>query len=182
MITEIENFKLKEFVTKPQDLIEEYLTILRYIKSTKTENDIFHMRLRDVENLKKWMEGDSDEDLLSAIALVQGCSEDEVQDYDIIKFFGVINSIKEQLDTIYSAEVGMMAGGYVNKKWEIVNGAERMAKFGIYNTLESLSGGDVTKYNTILDMKYSEVFTIIAMRKTASDLQYEMEQIKIESK
>ena len=71
-----------------------------------------------------------------------------------------------------------MTPSSLNVKWETVDGSARMAKFGIYNTLESLSGGDALKYKKYMEMEYSEVFTILLMRKTASDLQTEMNKIK----
>jgi hypothetical protein len=96
----------------------------------------------------------------------------------IIKFFGLVNSIKNQIERIATAEENSLTGGEVDMKWIAVNGAERMKRFGIYNTLERLSNGDRTKYKYFMNLEYSEVFTILLMMKTSEDLQREMNKIK----
>ena len=60
----------------------------------------------------------------------------------------------------------------------MVEGSQRMSKFGIYNTLENLSGGDILKYKEIKNLKYSEVFMVLLMKKTASDIRADMAKIK----
>lgn len=83
------------------------------------------------------------------------------------------------MNAIFSAEEARLTPSEVNVKWEMVNGSEKMSKFGIYNTLESLSGHDALKYKKYMNMNYSEVFTILYMRKTAAELQAEMDKIKL---
>ncbi len=174
----IENFKLIDFLNQDTDLINRYSIALRYVKPIETERKVFEMKLKHVEFIKQTFEGGTEVDLIKIVSKVQKCTKEEVLDFDIVKFFRIIASIREQISLIVKAEESSLTPSEVSVKWQIVNGSEKMSKFGIYNTLESLSGGDATKYQHYMDMQYSEVFTILLMRKTASDLQHEMNKIK----
>ncbi|MGD2113429.1 MAG: hypothetical protein PVG07_00140 [Acidobacteriota bacterium] len=159
-------------------MIEQYLIALRYLKPKETEQQLYKMKLKEVEEIKQDIDSGEDRDLIKIVALVQNCTQEEVLDFKIIDFFGLLNSIREQIKVILTAEENAFTPSKLNVKWEMVNGAERMSKFGIYNTLESLSNGDATKYEYFMNMEYSEVFTILLMRKTASDISQEMNEIK----
>lgn len=175
----ITNFKLKDYLKQSPELIEQYLIALRYIKPIKTKRELFHLKLRHVELVKNNIDSGSDNDLIEIISTVQKCTKEEVLEIPIIEFFGILNAIRKQLKIIVTAEENALTPSEVNMKWEIVEGSKRMSKFGIYNTLENLSGGDALKYEAYMNMTYSEVFTILLMRKTASDIQREMNEIKI---
>jgi len=175
---EITNYKLKEFLKQEPDLIQNYVVALRYLKPRETKREIFNMKLKHVEMIKQTIDSGNDADLIAIVAKVQKCNEEEVLEMKIIDFFGIVGSIRKQMKVIVTAEENGLTPSHTDFKWEAVNGSERMSKFGIYNTLESLSGGDALKYKAYMNMSYSEVFTILLMRKTASDLQREMNQIK----
>ena len=175
---EIENFKLIDFFKQPPELISKYITILRYIPAKKTKRAIFNMKLKHVEKIKQTINSDEDNDLIVIVSKVQKITEEAVFDLPIIEFFGIVSSIRGQMKVITAAEENGLTSSHTDFKWESVNGSERMAKFGIYNTLESLSGGDALKYKYYMNMNYYEIFTILLMRKTAADLQREMSLIK----
>lgn len=174
----IENFKLIEYLNQPPELVEKYLIALRYIKPIETKQEIHNMSLRNVELIKTTIDSGNDLDLIEIISKVQNCKKEEILDLKIIEFFGLLNSVRKQLEKILAAEENALTPSEVNVKFEMVDGAKRMSKFGIYNTLESLSGGDALKYEAYMNMTYSEVFTILLMRKTASDIQNEMNKLK----
>jgi len=173
----ITNYKLIDFLNQQPELISEYSTALSYISPSKTKKDIFHMKLKHVEFIKKNFNTEGKQ-LIEVVSRVQRISEDAVLDLSIIDFFGIINSIKEQMERIIKAEESSLTPSKVNVKWEMVNGSEKMAKFGIYNTLENISGGNALEYKKYMNMNYSEVFTILYMRKTAAELAAEMDEIK----
>lgn len=175
---EIINFKLKDFLLQDAELVREYLLALQYLKPAKTKKEVFHLKLKHVEHIKKNLYSNEDSELIKIVARVQGLKVKEVFELKIVEFFRIVASVKQQLDTIAKAEDNRLSPSSINLKWEAVNGDEKMSKFGIYNTLESLSGGDILKYKRIMNLPYSEVFTALLMKKTAQDLQREMEAIK----
>lgn len=174
----IENFTLEEFFKQKPELVRGHITALKFIPASPTKRDVFNMKLRQVEAIKKGFGSGSDQDLINIVSEVQEVTIKEVLKMTIIEFFKIVNSIRNQIEMIVRAEENSLTPSDVNMKWEQVNGSERMAKFGIYNTLESLSGGDALKYREFMEMEYSEIFTILLMRKTASDIQKDMDKIK----
>lgn len=174
----IENFKLIEFFNQDKTLIEEYLVALGYIKPIETEQELFHMKFKHVELVKSAFKSQDNVELIEAVSKVQKVEKEAVLDMRIIKFFGIVNSIKKQLEALLHAESVRLVPDIINPKWEAVNGSEKMSKFGIYNTLEALSGGDILKYKEIMNLEYSEVFTVLYMRKTSAELKEQMNKIK----
>ncbi|WP_418513717.1 hypothetical protein [Corallibacter sp.] len=178
LLTEIKNYELRDFLKQDRKLINNYVEILQHINSLQTKNEVFHLKLKDVEFIKENLGSNSDDSILKIISLVQGIPEEEVLKIKITDFFGLINSVKEQIIRINKAEASSLVSENTNFKWEAVNGSERLQKFGIYNTLESLSGGDILKWNQIMELPYSDVFMKLLLDKTNNDLQFEMQQIK----
>lgn len=177
MIDTIKNFKLKDFFQQDVKTINEYVLLLQWVEPIPTKNDIFYMKLRDVDFIKSNL-GEGDEALIEIIARVQGIENDDVLEMEITKFFGLLNDVKKQIERINHAENVSLSETHPNIKWETVNGSERMAKFGIFNTLDNLAGGDILKYDKIMDITYADVFTKLLMDKTRNDLNIEMSKIK----
>lgn len=175
---EVENITLYELYQLNKNKQEQYNTMLQYIRPVKLQRDLFSMKLKHVELAKHVFSKGSDEDLLKLISKVQKIDKKEVLKLTVIDFYGILNALKLQLERIIQAETNSLTPAFSNKKWEMVEGSERMAKFGIYNTLDALSKGDITKYKEIMNMSYSEIFTILLMRKTQADIQHEMSEIK----
>ena len=177
----IKNYRLKDFIKQKPELINEYVTALQYVRPKETKNKVYHLSLKDVEFIKKNIYTENDEALIEIISKVQDIKKKKVFKLRIVDFFKILTSIKKQITIISKAEESSLTSSEINLKWLAVNGDERMSKFGIYNTLELLSNGDALKYEDYMNKSYSEIFTILLMRKTASDLKLEMEEIKLKN-
>lgn len=177
-MTEINNYTLSEFFKQDLNLINDYVNILQYVNPKKTHQDIFYMKLKDVEFIKQNINSVEDKPLVEIISKVQNIKESQVMNISILDFFGLMNSIKEQLEVINQAELNSLTSDHTNMKWEQVNGTERLQRFGIYNILDSLSGGNILKWDAIMELQYADVFTKLLMDKTQNDLQHEMQNIK----
>ncbi|WP_339875200.1 hypothetical protein [Olleya marilimosa] len=175
---QITNYKLKDFFKQDITLIQDYINILQHLEPVPTKNEVFHLKLKEVEFIKNNLSNDDDEALFEILAMVQGVKESQILNTGIIEIFGLINSVKEQLERIQKAEASSLVSDNTNIKWETVNGSERMAKFGIYNTLDALSDGDILKWDAILELKFSDVFMKLLLNKTKNDLESEMNNIK----
>lgn len=175
---EMFNFKLKEFAQQSEELVLEYLNILSY-KKGNTKNKIFHLKVKEVDYIKKHIFSENDNVLIEIVAKVQDLSKKDVYNLGIIQFFSILNSIKEQIIELSKKEVNALTPNKKNIKWELVNGSKRVEKFGILNTLESLANKDLSKYEEIKNMKYSFVFGVLAMRKVYKDISDEMDAIKL---
>lgn len=177
-ISTVENFKLSDFLQKDMDFIEEYMRIMQYLKPTKTKNKVFDMRLRDVQDIKDNLSQGTFEDIIKCVVITEEKDFDTVLKMKIINFWGLVLSIKKQIEDINHMERVSLDSDQVNFRWEGVNGGERLAIFGIYNTLDTLSGGDILRYEKILDLPYSDVFTKMYMNRVKADIEMEMSQLK----
>lgn len=201
-MTEITNYKVKEFLKQPTDLILEYVDVLKHLKPIETNLEVYNLSLKNVEFIKENITNSDDISILEIIAIVQDYKEiivpkwlikllpnvvnkyiqqshlRKVLNIKITEFFGLINNIKNQLEVISKAESSSLVSENTNVKWEQVNGSEKLKIFGVFNTLDSLAGGDILKWNQINELPYGEVFTKLLMNKINADLQMEMQNIK----
>lgn len=174
----IENFKLIDFFNQKPELISEYLVVMKFIKPKETRKPIFEMKLKKVELIKRCLSSGSDRDLINMISKVEKITEENVLDLSIIDFFGLINSVKNQIEMISKAEENGLSSSVLDVKWIAVNGAERMSKFGIYNTLDRLTNKKPHLYKKYMNMIYSEIFMVLLKWKEEEDLNREMDSIK----
>ncbi|MEE1963551.1 hypothetical protein V1387_12710 [Allomuricauda taeanensis] len=169
----IKNYRLGQFLRQPQDTIDEYTYILRHLKPIDTKTPLMQLPLIEVDNIKTNLEAD----LLKIVATVQDTTEKQVLKMKILDFFGVVNSIRNQIETIIRAEQKLQSQ-YPDPKWEMVGGSEKMARFGIYNTTIALAEQFNTSPQEIEQWQYGHVFTILLHNVTRHDLQHQMSKIK----
>jgi len=178
MVDKINNYKLRDFLKKDEKLIEEYATMLSFIEPIPTKNELFYMPLEDVDFIKRSI---AKIDLPLMVAILEKCndlSEEEVMAMPIVSFYGNIRSVKLQLDKILTLEEEKLSSSVPNLKWESVDGSKRLSPFGIHNTLDKLSGGDILKWDAIKKLPYDLVFVKLFMDRVRGDIDYEMSKIK----
>lgn len=170
----ITDYKLKDFLKQPQTTVDEYMGFLKYLDPIPTDREVFHLKLKHVEFIKQNLYGDISE----LVARVQKINNAEVMDMHILQFFGLYNSIKDQIEKITRAEKNSLSEGG-DPRFEAVGGGEIMAKYGIYNTILPLSEQFGWTIGQIENMPYSEVFSILRYNKDRTKVQSMMNQIKI---
>tara|TARA_R110000772_G_scaffold143585_1_gene253158 strand:- start:500 stop:916 length:417 start_codon:yes stop_codon:yes gene_type:complete len=136
------------------------------------------MKFKHVELIKENLQSGEVEDIVEIISKVQKIGKDDIYNMDILTFYGLLNSVKEQIKTINDAEITALTSNQTNFRWEAVGGSEKMKQFGTYTTLDMISNGDITKWDTIMNIDYADIFTKLYMNRVKDDLQAEMEQMK----
>ncbi|KQC33399.1 hypothetical protein AAU57_08790 [Nonlabens sp. YIK11] len=175
---EIKNYKLVDFLKQDRTLIDDYVSILSHSLPVPTKKELWFMKLKHVEFIKQNINSTDDDSIIQILKLTEGIKKKEVLNMTITKFFGKINSVKQQLETISKAEQ-QLESDHINPKWEAVDGSKRMAKFGILNILDNLANGDILKWEKVKNLQFSDVFTKLLMDKTKNDIQIEMNNVKI---
>lgn len=173
----IENHKLSDFIKLDLEEIKDVVIALGYHRA-EIRKPIRYLKLKHVEFVKKKIGSSNDEELIEVVELVQKLKRSEVMDMGIVRFFGIINTIRDQTIKISEAEENGLEPLYPDKKWEAVGASERMGKYGIYNTLRKLTGGRPWKFNKIMNMPYDEVFLLLKMEVDLADIEYEKSKIK----
>lgn len=176
----IENFKLSSFLEQSAELVTEYVDYLLWITPEPTEHEIFYLKLRDVQDIKDLMQAGTLDDIIKCVIIADGKTFKELRSMRILQFFAKVNSIKAQMRDILNAEQSSLTSRHNNMKWETVGGSEKLAKFGIYNILDTLAKGDILKHEKILELNYADVFTKLYRDTIIGDLNKDMELIKTE--
>ena len=101
-----------------------------------------------------------------------------IERFTITQFYGIINYIKEQLEFITNIEMNELNDDDEDIDLISVNANERMGRFGVVNTIDSLANGDITKWDEIQKMQYSTVFTKLKMDKEKNKIQKEISELQ----
>ena len=109
---------------------------------------------------------------------MHGLSEDEFLKLKVTEFYALLNSITKQLENLLAMEERELTPKHHDTKWEMVEGSKRLGKLGILPTVDSLAGGDILKFQEILDLKYITVFNKLRLDRIKADIQGDMEKIK----
>lgn len=175
----IKNYRFRDFIKLDYQTITDYRVLLEHIPEVKTKRELFYMKLKHVEFIKTHLYDGEIESMVKIISKVQKIPKEDVYEIKIVELYGLINNLKSQLERILRGEETALRSKVPNMKWEAVGGSEKLQKFGIYNTLDKLSGGDITKYKEIMEISYADIFTKLYLDNTVEELQYEMNQIKL---
>ncbi len=173
---ELKNYKLKDFIKQDEDLVYEYTAHLKHLPTSPKIKRLFSKTLGEVEEIKtSYTNGLGG--LVKSIGILQGIKENQVMNLNIKDFYGLVNGLNEQIEKLYMAEQSLQSR-HENVKWIAVGGGKKMAKYGIYNTLDQLADGDILKFRQILELPYEDVFTKLKMDIEKADLQLDMDSIK----
>ena len=174
---EIKNYKLKDFLKKDTELIESYQRILKHLKPIDTKYKLQDLTFRQVETIKQGI--DDPETLPEVFEYIHGMSGDEFENIKIIDFYGLYNGIIKQIENLLGMEEQELTSIHSDTKWELVEGSKRLSVMGILPTVDNLAGGDILKYEQVLDLPYLTVFNKLRMERIKSDIEKDMNKIKI---
>ena len=68
----IENFELKDFLTKDEETVRKYVTALNFVKPVNTKKEVFHMKLKHVEFIKRNLYSNEDSAIVEIVSKVSG--------------------------------------------------------------------------------------------------------------
>lgn len=119
----------------------------------------------EVEQLRMLMKAATPEAVIEAVSIVTNTNIKTVNKFTIVDFYSIINSITADLISIGNMEQNELSDEDSDPVFEMVRAGERMAKFGSLNIIDSLAGGDITKWSEIEKMPYMTVFTKLKMNK-----------------
>lgn len=173
---DITNFKYKEFIQQDIEIIEEYTTILFLVEPLKLKKDIEDCSLEQVEFIRQFLF--VDDQMPQIFDYVEGITEKELMEMPIVELFGKLNAIKEQIEDINNKESLYLVSEHPNMKWEAVGGSSRIERFGIIPMVDGLAGGDVLKWQSILELPYHTVFRKLMYDTVMGDLEHKMNAIK----
>ncbi|MFI8379621.1 hypothetical protein [Leeuwenhoekiella sp. NPDC079379] len=168
----IKNYSLQEFLKQSPKVIEDYLNVLKHLEEGKLKTQLADLTLREVELLKKSI--DDEDEIINVVSIVEKLSEEQVLKLKILEFFPLVKAIRSQLEKLIAREENNLTPKFPDEKFELVEGGKRLQRFGIWNVVNSLAGGDILKFDAILNLKYDKVFTKLLLDKELNDIQHEI--------
>ncbi|MBC5836784.1 hypothetical protein [Flavobacterium muglaense] len=193
----IVNYKIKNFfIIQDYKLIVDYLSILdnlnplrqiqnpKYkwykIKESKTIQipSILELTFGEVTEIRNSFGSTDIESIIDSVMMLTKLKRNEVLNFTIIQFYGIISSIKADLIQIQNMEFNELSNDEDDINVELTNANERMSKYGILNVFDNLSNGDITKWNKIEKMQYLTVFTKLSLDNTKAKIQKEISELQ----
>lgn len=172
----IKNFKVKEFLKQDVELVEQYTQLLRLLEPIPTANKIQDLTLREVEFIKMGVK--DEESLAEVFEYMEGVDNNGFMNLNITTFYGLYNDIINQLENLLGMEKQELISEHSDFKWEAVDGSKRLSVMGVLPMIDNLAGGDVLKYEQILDMPYMTIFNKLRLERIQRDIERDMSKVK----
>lgn len=191
----ITNYKFYEFLQiEDVELIEKYIIILdmlnplshiinpKYNKFKFWQKEpkeievksLLNLSFGDVTTVRNNFYQPTIENIIESIEMVTGVEKKEIIKFTILEVYGIINKIKEDLETIQNMELNELSSEDDDIDLITVNANGRMAKFGVLNTIDAIAKGDLTKWNEVEKLPYLTVFTKLMMDKEKNAIEKEI--------
>jgi hypothetical protein len=196
----ITDYKLKDFLKiKDAKVINEYffiLDLLRPINSIVNPNYnkykfwdkktlktlelklVEDLSFADVTNFRIAFNSNDIERVIECVELITGLKKNQILSFTITTFYGIINGIGQQLIEISNKEINELTDDNNDPQLESIKAYERMARFGTFNTIDSLAKEDVLKWQEIEKLPYWLVFTKLKMDKERNDINRELHEMQ----
>lgn len=188
----IVNYKLGDFLMLEDDeTINNYLTILELLLPITKVKDPIYIGLPDINikpvkslsfgnvtNIRQLFKEGTVEAICKSVCLVTGLLYLETFHLPIIDFYGIVSSIKADLEELANMEINALSVEEDDIVLIEVQASERMAKFETLNLINSLAGDDVTKWKEIQELPYLTVFTKLVMDKEKAAINKDVKAIQ----
>jgi hypothetical protein len=196
----LENYKLIDFIqVKDETLLQDYLVVLELLEPLKVINNPIYKwykrkpKTLDIKAVKDLSFGDvatirsnfseaSIENIIEAVQMVVDISAKAILNITIIEFYGIINYIKSELIEITNMEINELSDDSFDINVEAVNAKERMGKYGVLNTIDSLAKEDILRWVEIEKLPYMTVFTKLRMDNEKAKIAQEIAELQRKNK
>lgn len=174
---EIKNITIAEYLTIEDRAI--YDALFKYAEDSKDIFSIGDFTLLTFGQIKelqyKYSKGVTIKDIIEFISLVKSIEFKVIGQTRILDFIKANNFIKKQIEFINSIEENALVGSVSadEERADIV----RFNKFGYLIQVDKLSGGDITKYETIKSITYMDCFTKLYLDKERIEFNKDLNRI-----
>jgi hypothetical protein len=191
------NYKLSDFLKLNNEIeLQSYLVILDLLKPLKTISNpkykwynkqpknlliksIKALSFGEVTEIRNNFNEGSIDSVLESVKMVVDVSDKEILNFTILTFYGIISYMKSELNEITNMEINELTDESFDINVEAVNAKERMGKYGILNTIDSLAKEDVLKWELIEKLPYMTVFTKMCIDNEKNKIQQEINELRM---
>lgn len=108
-------------------------------------------------------------DLFKMLTYLWGISEKQFLLLDVFNAFSAYKWVTTSLEEIAKIEVQELSHEFTQKEKDA--GIDGLKRFGYYASLNSLTGGDITKEDEVLKLPYQRVFMKFCLNKLNHDIE-----------
>jgi hypothetical protein len=169
----IENISFKEYSEADEERREKYDYYIKYCK--QGGRDIFRLgQFEDqsfgtVKDFQAFLNGAGLDwiTFFNMISKLTGIHLKKIAEYSIFRLQEARLYIKNEIDRINLLESENL--GHVSMPMEAAAGVEVFQKYGAFLQIDTLAGGDPTKYEQIKALNYSICFTKLLLEKDRNE-------------
>ena len=186
----ITNYKIKEFVTQESELVQEYLSVLKFLKPSSSikfkerfiiNKDISTEPLNTksygvVEKIKMKLENGSFSNLIECVKLMFGLNENQIINLRITQFYAGLNYVISEAERLITNENTVFES---EPDLDLQSaGADSLKAFKVFPTIYELAGGNPLNFEKIEALQYDIVFTTLAYKNIKAKVEKKYYEIK----
>ncbi len=170
--------KVKDLNKLTDTEVKEVVVMSKLTKEDTTLKPFTSLKFGEVLELKGFARNGLNDDLVSKVLEIanseKGKAKRKFDKWKLKKFFAVVNFIENQFK--YLGELEQKLDTETENDL-IVAGIDDLNKFGDLNTIDALAGGNILKWQQVLELPYEDVYNKLLKTKTEEDIKKRLETI-----
>lgn len=164
MVQKIQNIQLKRLNTLETSQYDDYRKVLQYLKPKpvikgRKAKDIMQLTFNEVELIKTALKDPQVNNLIDIFYIIFGINRKKLLNCKLVEFFHAYNYVIREINSIVEKEM-------IALKFEVdplMNqaGLERLNRFGVLNTLDSLAMRYGTHPDKVKEWQYGYCFSLL---------------------
>ncbi len=136
-------------------------------------NSLFDLQWQQIIDLKNFV---IQNNILAVLSMLYGINEKQFVNLNLFNCFAVYQTVLKEVENLLELEKNELYSEPTSKEKRA--GIDRLSNFEHFPVLDALADGDPTKYDQILKLPYSVIFTKQALNKTKNEIQTNYYNIK----
>ncbi len=165
--------KVKVLDRLTEQEVREVVVMSKLTKEDTSLKPFTSLKFGEVLELKGLARNGVD-DVLIVKVLELNKRKTKLENRTLKAFFAIVNFIKNQFK--YLGELEQKLDTETENDL-IVAGIDELNKFGDLNTIDALAGGDILRWQQVLDLTYEDVYNKLLKTKTEEDIKKRLETI-----
>ncbi len=166
--------RVKDLNILSENEIKDLMVLSKLVKESTDLKPFVQLKFGEVLELKALARNGVDDAFIIKLFEFQNMEVKKLEKWNIKKFFGAVNFIENQFK--YLGKLEQKLDTEIENDL-IVAGIDELNKFGDLNVIDALAGGDILKWQQVLELTYEDVYNKLLKTKTEEDIRKRLEVI-----
>lgn len=174
----MQELKVVQLERLDEDTLQEVVILSKLMKNKKPIRKIkpfVKMKYGEVLELKSMAKQGIDEAMIQRVFKLSGHKKVTIENKPITAFFTTINEIENQFKYLRELESKLQTD--VDNDL-VASGIDELNVFGDLNVIDALAGGDILKWEKVLELSYEDVYNKLLKNKKENDIKRNLELIR----